>query len=55
VFEGLRAIVLEGAFVGPLMIKSLALNALYFILGYAAFAYFLQSARVHGTLVQMGE
>ena len=55
VFEGLRAIVLEGAFVGALMIKALALNALYFILGYAAFAYFLQSARVHGTLVQMGE
>ena len=24
-------------------------------LGFAAFAYFLQSARVHGSLVQMGE
>ena len=55
VFEGLRAIVLEGAFVGTLMVKAFALNVLYFILAYAAFAYFLQSARVHGSLVQMGE
>ena len=55
VFEGLRAIVLRGAFVGDLMLKAVALNALYFILGYAVFTYFLQSARVHGTLVQMGE
>jgi ABC-2 type transport system permease protein len=55
VFEGLRAIVLQGAFVGDLMIKAFALNALYFMLGYAVFAYCLQSARVHGTLVQMGE
>ena len=55
VFEGLRAIVLGGAFVGDLMVKALALNAVYFALGYAVFAYFLESARVHGTLVQMGE
>ena len=31
------------------------LNIIYFALGFAAFAYFLQSARRHGTLVQMGE
>jgi ABC-2 type transport system permease protein len=55
VFEGLRAIVLEGAFVGHLMIKALALNAVYFAMGFGAFAYFLHSARIHGTLVQMGE
>ena len=55
VFEGLRAIVLDGAFVGPLMAKAFALNILYFAAGYAAFAYFLQSARVNGSLVQMGE
>jgi ABC-2 type transport system permease protein len=55
VFEGLRAIVLEGAFVGQLMAKALALNLVYFVAGFAAFAYFLQSARIHGTLVQMGE
>jgi hypothetical protein len=55
VFEGLRAIVLEGAFVGHLMVKALALNVVYFIAGFAAFAYFLRSARIHGSLVQMGE
>jgi ABC-2 type transport system permease protein len=55
VFEGLRAIVLDGAFVGHLMVKALALNLVYFVAGYAAFAYFLQSARINGTLVQMGE
>ena len=55
VFEGLRAIVLEGAFVGHLMVKALALNVVYFLAGFAAFAYFLRSARIHGTLVQMGE
>jgi len=55
VFEGLRAIVLEGAFVGHLMVKALALNVVYFIAGFAVFAYFLRSARIHGTLVQMGE
>src|SRR5439155_1233882 len=27
----------------------------YFLAGFAVFAYFLRSARVHGTLVQMGE
>jgi ABC-2 type transport system permease protein len=55
VFEGLRAIVLEGAFVGHLMLKAFALNIIYFLLGFTAFAYLLQSARIHGTLVQMGE
>jgi len=55
VFEGLRAIVLRGDFVGHLMVKALALNAVYFAAGWATFAYFLQSARINGTLVQMGE
>jgi ABC-2 type transport system permease protein len=55
VFEGLRAIVLQGAFVGHLMVKALALNLVYFLAGCAAFAYFLRSARINGTLVQMGE
>ncbi len=55
VFEGLRAIVLRGDFVADLMVKALALNVLYFAAGSAMFAYFLQSARINGTLVQMGE
>jgi ABC-2 type transport system permease protein len=55
VFEGLRAIVLNGTFRPGLMAQALALNAFYFVLGSAAFAYLLRSARVNGTLVQMGE
>jgi ABC-2 type transport system permease protein len=55
VFEGLRAVVRDGHFLGQLMLKALALNVAYFAIGYAVFAYFLHSARVHGTLVQMGE
>lgn len=55
VFEGLRAIVLDGAFDVGLMAKALLLNAVYFAGGYATFAYFLHSARVNGSLVQMGE
>jgi len=55
VFEGLRAIVLQGSFVGHLMLQAFALNVVYFALGAAVFGYFLHSARVHGTLVQMGE
>jgi ABC-2 type transport system permease protein len=55
VFEGLRAIVLNGTFLHSYMLAALALNVAYFALGYAAFAYLLHSARVNGTLVQMGE
>ena len=55
VFEGLRAIVLQGVFEPMLMVKAFALNVVYFVLGFVAFAYFLRSARVHGSLVQMGE
>jgi ABC-2 type transport system permease protein len=55
VFEGLRAIVERGAWVSDLMLRALALNMVYFTLGFVAFRYFLQSARIHGTLVQMGE
>jgi ABC-2 type transport system permease protein len=55
VFEGLRAIVLTGTFQAHLMVVAFALNLVYFALGFAAFAYFLQRARVQGSLVQMGE
>ena len=55
VFEGLRAIVLEARFVAASMLTAFVLNVIYLALGFAAFGYFLQSARRHGTLVQMGE
>lgn len=55
VFEGLRAIVLDGVLDLRLMTEAFLLNILYFAGGYATFAYYLHSARVNGTLVQMGE
>jgi ABC-2 type transport system permease protein len=55
VFEGLRAIVLQGTFEAHLMAKAFMLNLVYFASGAAAFAFFLRRARVHGSLVQMGE
>ena len=38
-----------------LMARALALNLVYFALSAAAFAFFLRRARMHGSLVQMGE
>jgi ABC-2 type transport system permease protein len=55
VFEGLRAIVRDGTFLPLLMAQALALNVVYFVFASAAFAYLLRSARINGTLVQMGE
>jgi ABC-2 type transport system permease protein len=55
VFEGLRAIVQRGAFDSDLMLRAFTLNLIYLSLGFAAFRYLLQSARINGTLVQMGE
>ena len=55
VFEGLRAIVGSGTFRSDLMLRAFALNIVYFALGFAAFRYLLESARVNGSLVQMGE
>jgi ABC-2 type transport system permease protein len=55
VFEGLRGVVLDNVFRGDDMLRALALNAFYFVLCYAAFHHFLERARIHGSLVQMGE
>jgi ABC-2 type transport system permease protein len=55
VFEGLRALVVNHTFEAGYMVKALLLNLAYFATGAAAFAFFLQRARVNGSLVQMGE
>lgn len=55
VFEGMRALLIEGQFRGSYIAYALALNAFYFALSYWAFHRFLASARENGTLVQMGE
>ncbi|SDR13325.1 ABC-2 type transport system permease protein [Rhizobiales bacterium GAS113] len=55
VFEGLRGILLEGAFRGDLMLECLALNLIYLGLGFTAFVLLLRSARHNGALLTMGE
>jgi ABC-2 type transport system permease protein len=55
VFEGMRALVLEHTFRPELMIKALALNALYFAIAVVVFLKLLASARRIGSLLQTGE
>jgi ABC-2 type transport system permease protein len=55
VFEGMRGILLHGVFDARELWWALALNAIYLSVGYAAFRWFLRSAKVNGTLVQLGE
>jgi ABC-2 type transport system permease protein len=55
VFEGMRGLLLDGVFHTRLMLEALALNGLYFTASVMAFARLLESARVRGSLLQMGE
>ena len=55
VFEGMRALILEGVFRPDLMVEALALNALYFSAAVAVFLALLNSARRSGSLLQTGE
>jgi ABC-2 type transport system permease protein len=55
VFEGMRALLLEGTVEPHYMLRALALNVVYFAVGSLSFAWFLNDARHRGTLVGMGE
>jgi len=55
VFEGMRSILLHHVFNASELWWALGLNAVYLTIGYLAFRWFLQSARVNGTLLQLGE
>jgi ABC-2 type transport system permease protein len=55
VFEGMRSILLHGTFDASELWWALALNAIYLLVGYMAFRWFLQRARVNGSLLQLGE
>lgn len=55
VFEGMRAILLHGTYDAASMWYALALNAVFVSLGYLSFRLFLASARVNGSLSQIGE
>lgn len=55
VFEGMRSILLHGTFAASELWWALGLNAIYLLVGYTAFSWFLHSARVNGSLLQLGE
>ena len=55
VFEGMRAILIEGVFSLPLLLRAIFLNLLYLGLGAAVFFYSFQVARRRGLLLQIGE
>jgi ABC-2 type transport system permease protein len=55
VFEGMRAILIDGVVRYDLMLECLAINVVYLGVGFATFLYLLGSARHNGTLLTMGE
>jgi ABC-2 type transport system permease protein len=55
VFEGLRAVLLEGRFDMGLMLGAVALNAVYLLIGCAGFLGMFRVARRRGLLLQVGE
>ena len=55
VFEGMRSLLIDHVFRADLMLQALAVNAVYFAAGVAAFMALLNAARRTGTLMQIGE
>ncbi|HEX3709686.1 MAG TPA: ABC transporter permease [Pseudolabrys sp.] len=55
VFEGMRALLIDHVFRADLMLEALAFNVVLFAAASVAFLKLLQSARVHGSLLQTGE
>ena len=55
VFEGMRALVIDNVFRGDLMVQAFAFNIVLFAIASYTFHALLNSARVHGTLIQSHE
>jgi len=55
VFEGMRGVLLEGAFKWDLFAGAVVLNAVYVVLGAGIFYAAFRGARQRGALLQMGE
>lgn len=55
VFEGMRAVLIDGVFRADLLVAAVALNVLYMAAGTAIFLGIVRYARVHGQLLQIGE
>jgi ABC-2 type transport system permease protein len=55
VFEGMRALLLDGRFDASHIISALVLNVVYLIVGCAGFLGMFRVARRRGLLLQVGE
>ena len=55
VFEGMRAILIDGVFRADLMLRGFLLNMVYLAAGLTAFYALMRSARVQGSLLVSGE
>lgn len=55
VFEGMRALLIDGVFRSDLMFMGFLLNVAFLIVGFAAFIALMQSARHKGSLLSLGE
>lgn len=55
VFEGMRAILIDGAFRADLLLNAALLNLVYLTVGLVAFHAFFQVARRRGLLLNLGE
>ena len=55
VFEGMRAILIDGAYRPDLMFNAFLLNVAYLGVGMGVFLAFFRSARVNGVILQVGE
>jgi ABC-2 type transport system permease protein len=55
IFEGMRAVLIDGKFDVGLWLNACGLNALYLTLGSVTFLYNFRAARRDGRLLQMGE
>ncbi|MFN4312067.1 MAG: ABC transporter permease [Ferrovibrio sp.] len=55
VFEGMRAVLIDGTFRTDLMLGALALNLVYLGLGFAAFLGWFEASRRRGQLLGQGE
>lgn len=55
VFEGMRALMTQHVFRPDFLLYALLLNAVFLTVGFSVFHFFLRSARINGTLVQLGE
>jgi ABC-2 type transport system permease protein len=55
VFEGMRAVFIDGVFRTDLLVGAIVVNVVYLAIGAGLFAWSFASARQHGRLLQIGE